>query len=68
MIRTFYEDVIPKIKKSVDVQSLMDSTGFWQLVQEMRKQRKEEWMTDMVPIQVEYDLLLAGADGFASWY
>ena len=68
LLRTFYEDVIPEIEKSIDVRKVMDSMSFLNHVRKIKKQRNEEWLKDMVLIQVEYDLLLAGADLFAEWY
>lgn len=68
MLKTFKTDVMPEIQSSIDVQKLMKTLRFCQQVQEIEEQRKQEWIVDMIPIQIEHNLLLAGADSFAEWF
>lgn len=68
MLRTFYEDVIPEIESSMDVQRVRKSEQFRNHIQEIELCRKKEFVTDMIPTQDELNLLLAGADLATDWF
>ena len=54
MLRTFYADVFSEIEKATDVKKIRRKPEYKKHIDDIEKQRENEFLTDMIPIQANY--------------